>query len=144
MLGVFPLESLMVIALTCAALAALSFAVALTPEAAGGDRARRFPAPATSTAGDDAYLADVMFGAERDRRDAEAALELVLDRVYGRDGWRHWETDLRERSIHVWGVAVSEAAAAELVLAGFHAVVQHHHDYREFVRCTRTGEMRAA
>lgn len=139
MLGL-PHESLLVIALLCATISGLLFGMAFLERP--GDRGRRNPTPAP--VGDDAYLADVLFAAERDRRCGEGALELLLDQVYGHDGWSHWETDLRDRSVHVWGVRASDAAALELVRAGFHQVTQHAHPYGEFVRCRQTGEMRAA
>jgi hypothetical protein len=81
-------------------------------------------------------IASGHFGAKALLARSEFEIHLLLDQVYGREGWRHFETESSDHSIDVYGVVPSHAAAEHLLReAGFSLVRQHLHDYAEFRHC---------
>lgn len=79
-------------------------------------------------------LADAMFRAERAVLAAEHELEELLGRLYLEVG--DFEFASADRTLDVYDVEPSTAAADELLRAGFARVHQHDHPRGRFIRCS--------
>lgn len=74
---------------------------------------------------------------------AEAALERMLDSLYGDKGWSNFEHG-ESFELDIYDCAPSPAAVEALFRAGFRVVAEHEHPRSKFAKCACVRTRRAS
>ncbi len=78
-------------------------------------------------------LAEELFRYEQEMIAAERRVEVMLDSVYGSDGYSGFDYGCGE--LDIYSVIESPAAVDALLRSGFSRIIEHPHPGRQFVHC---------